>query len=199
MLCNLQLCKGEDLEQAGDTTGAVGQFREARRIAESSDEASVHNSLGVFFRRHNWPMFAEEEYRKALNSEHLTGFERANVLVNIGNLQKDRGGLIEAINLYTMALKINGDNRDAKYNLALATAYLSINRNQPVQAAQQFENALALSGSDPRLNFNLAIIYDQNLKDTTRAIYNYRQFLELAPERPESEQVRRRLAELSRR
>jgi tetratricopeptide (TPR) repeat protein len=197
MLCNLHLCKGEDLQQMGDTTEAVAQFRQARQIAELSREASVHNSLGVFFRRHGWPMFAEEEYRSALDSHHLTGFEKANILINVANLQKDRGGLIEAINLYKQALKINPDNKDGRYNLAIASAYLALNQKQPAYAAEQFEKALAIWGPDPKLYFNLGVIYDKSLNDTTRALDNYRQFIGMTPDRPEAKDIRQRIAELS--
>jgi tetratricopeptide (TPR) repeat protein len=196
MLCNLHLCRGEDLQFMGDKNQAVMDFRVAMQIASLSAEASVHNSLGIFLRRQGWSALAEEEYDKALKSEHLTAFERANILVNLGNLRKDASRLTEAIEYYDRALKINRDNTDASYNLALAQAYAALRQSQFRRAAGQFESALAISTSDPRLYFNLGVLYDRSLNDTTRAILNYRRFVQFAPNTPEGQSALQRIHQL---
>lgn len=198
MLANLYLCRGEDRQYAGDSSSALDDFRRAREIASSSHEASIHNSLGIFFRHHGWPGLAESEYTEALESRHLTAFERANINVNLGNLSKDKGDYARALEYYNAALAINTNNYEARYNLTLTNAYLSLGRGDIRGAVTGFEEALSISGADKRLIYNLGILYDQSLGDTARAIYNYQRFAELAPEMPESQTALRRAAELSR-
>lgn len=197
MLANLHLCRGEDQLAVGDTIGARNDFEEAARVGALSGEAMVHNSLGVFFRHIHQADLSEKEYNLALRSWHLTDFERANIYVNLGNLKKDGGNFDQAIDLYNKALGINKDNQEAKYNLNLTNAYLNLDKGQFREAADNFENALAYSGADPRLIFNLGVIYDQKLGDKARAIYNYRRFAELAPNAPEGKAALQRADELS--
>ncbi len=197
MLANLYLCRGEDMLAIGDTTRAINDFKEASNVGGLSIEASVHNSLGVFFRHVGQLQLADSEYFKALNSIHLTAFERSNIYVNLGNLKKDQGNFDQAMDCYKRALEINKSNNEAKYNLALATAYGSLSRGLFREAASAFEDALNYSGADPRLIFNLGVIYDQNLGDKEKAIYNYRRFAEIAPNLPESQLALRRIRELS--
>jgi len=197
MLCNLYLCRGEDRQALGDTSGAISDYREARRIAENSIEASVHNSLGVFLRRSGWPALADQEYDRALKSAHLTAFEKANILVNKGNLKKDERRYGDAIDFYDQALAINQANSDARYNLALPQAYQSLGRGKPEDAVGYFENALSVSRSDPRVYLNLGILYDQNLGDTARAIDNYRHFVKYSPPGPEVQAALQRIQALS--
>jgi hypothetical protein len=84
MLANLHLCYGEDLYRARKRREAVEQYRRARNIAETTREASVHNSLGIFFRHEGWPVLAKNEYESALNSRHLTADEKNSMrLLNI--------------------------------------------------------------------------------------------------------------------
>jgi Tfp pilus assembly protein PilF len=197
MLSNLHLCIGEDLLALGDTSRALTHFREGRDACAFSDEASVHNSLGIFFRRQGWPGMAQEEYELALSSAHLTAFEKANIFVNLGNLRKDRGDFAAAAELYNKALKIKGDNTDARYNLSLAEAYSALNRGDYAGAARYFEAALATPGADPRLIFNLGVLYDKSLNDTAKAIDYYRRFAGLAPGLAESQAAAQRIRELT--
>jgi tetratricopeptide (TPR) repeat protein len=196
MLANLYLCKGEDIQASGDTSSAYNHFSAAAEIATQSSEASLHNSLGVFFRHEHWLKLSEREYGRALSSLHLTGFERANIYVNLGNLSKDRGNFTESIDYYNKALKINKNNRDALYNLALAQAYQSLQQHDYKSAAANFETALPLSNNDPRLMFNLGVLYDQNLHDTVRAIENYNRFARQVPGMPEAQAALRRIEQL---
>jgi len=198
MLCNLYLNRGEDRQRMGDSSLAYKDFMMACDIASTSREAVMHNSLGVFFRRHKVTGLAEQEYQKALDSRHLTADEKANIYVNLGNLRKDKGNFDEAIECYNKAIQINKRNDEARYNLALTHAYLSVSRGLYRDAVKGFEDAVSLSVSDPRLFFNLGVLYDKNLKDTSKAIYNYRKFVQFAPpESPESRAAIQRIGALS--
>jgi len=196
MLTNLHLCRGEDLYRARKSREAVEQYRLARNIAESTREASVHNSLGIFFRHEGWPVLARNEYESALNSRHLTADEKANVYVNLGNLEKDRRKYGEAIKFYKDALDIDNNHAEARYNLYLAEAYGDLSDRKYRSAAENFEKALSSPEPDPMLNYNLGVIYDRNLNDKEKAVYYYKKFIELFPNSPQAEAVNKRLQEL---
>ncbi len=197
MLCNIYLSRGEDLYWAKDSTAAVQAFSEARRIAADIGEASVHNSLGVFFRRIGWRLVSESEYLLALKASHLTAFEKANIFVNLGNLKKDEGYYKESIDYYNKALAINKDNRDASYNMYLAQAYNSLNQGATADAVKYFEEALVQPGADGRLCFNIGALYDNSLKDTVKAIFYYKQYVQSNPTGTQVENARKRISELT--
>ena len=196
MLVNLHLCYGEDLFAARETRKAVDEYREARRIARDTREASVHNSLGIFFRRQGWPVLAKNEYDDALKAVHITANEKSNVLVNLGNLEKDSRHYDKAMDYYRQALDFNSDNNDARYNLILTGAYGALEKRDYENAAQQFEKLLTLPNPDPMVNFNLGVLYDKNLNDKYKALLYYRKFIELAPNSGQAETARKRIKEL---
>jgi tetratricopeptide (TPR) repeat protein len=197
MLCNLYLCRGEDLQLLGNDSQAMSDYNFAAELASASTEASIHNSLGIFFRKMKKSGLAEQEYETALDSRHLTAFERANILVNLGNLRKDKGDFPEAMEMYNKALAINSDLNDAKYNIALTRAYSSLSQNNYAEAVRAFEEAVRLPAADPKLLFNIAVLYDKNLHDSPKAIENYNRFIQYAPGLPESQNAQRRVQELS--
>lgn len=196
MLCNLYLARGEDLQVQGDTAKATRDFLAASNLVSNTMEASLHNSLGVFFRHKRRHDMAEKEYALALESRHLTANEKANILVNLGNLRKDQGDFNQAIEYYNQSLETNAENKDGKYNLALTHAYMSLSRRDYLTAARSFEEALSVSASDPRLIYNVGVLYDRNIGDTVRAIYNYEMFARMAPGLEESRAALARVREL---
>jgi tetratricopeptide (TPR) repeat protein len=196
MLCNLYLARGEDMMVLGDTARASRDFSTAGELVSQTMEASLHNSLGVFFRHKRRPDLADKEYQLALESRHLTGNEKSNVLVNLGNLRKDLGKFDEAVDNYNRALAINAENKDARYNLALVNAYMALSKNDNLTAIRAFEEALSISTSDPRLIYNVAVLYDRSLGDTASAIYNYELFARFAPGMAESREALERIRQL---
>ena len=196
MLANLHLCYGEDLFEARKRREAVVEYGKARKIAGSTREASVHNSLGIFFRHEGWPIMARNEYEAALGARHLTANEKSNIYVNLGNLEKDSRRTEDAIEFYLKALDINDENTEAKYNLYLTKAYKAINEMNYRSAAENFEKALDLPDSDPQINLNLGIIYDKNLNNKSKAVFYYKRFMELFPDSERGEAVGDRIKEL---
>ena len=196
MLINTHLCYGQDLFKMRKSRDAVDQYREARKIADATREASVHNSLGIFFRHEGWPVMAKREYENALAAEHLTADEKSNIYVNLGNLEKDRGKLDSAVEYYMKSLEINDDNNEARYNQYLAMAYNDLNRRDYKSAVSNFEKASELPESDPNIIFNIAVIYDQNLNDTAKAIFYYKRFMGITPSSDQTSAARRRVGEL---
>ena len=197
MLCNLYACRGEDEQLLGNDPKAMTDYNVAAELASASSEASIHNSLGIFFRKMRKTGLAEQEFQTALNSRHLTGFERANVFVNLGNLSKDKGDFAVAMDMYNKALAINSNLDDAKYNMALTRAYSSLSQRKFDEAIEAFEEALKNPSPDPKLYYNIAVLYDVNLHNSAKAIENYTIFARLAPGLPEAEAAQKRIQELS--
>lgn len=196
MLANLHLCYGEDLFKARQSRDAVNQYRQARSIAALTREASVHNSLGIFFRHEGWPVLAKNEYESGLEAGHVTNIEKANIYVNLGNLEKDGRKYDKAIELYLKALNINSKNKEAQYNIYLAKAYDYLKKRKYDLAVLNFENALKLPGPDMSIYFNLGVIYDKNLVSKSKAIYNYTKYIERYPDSDQAEAAQKRIVEL---
>jgi len=196
MIANLHLCRGEDLYKARERREGAAEYAMARRIAESTREASVHNSLGIFFRHEGWPVLARNEYESALSAKHITADERANIFVNLGNLDKDSGKYDKAIEYYLKALEINNENDEANYNLLLARAYSDMKTTDYRSAAENFEKALNMPDPDRRINFNLGVLYDKNLNDRARALYYYKKFIEIYPDSEQAEAAAERVKQL---
>jgi Tfp pilus assembly protein PilF len=197
MLCNLYICRGEDLQLLGNDSQAMTDYNIAAELASASSEASIHNSLGIFFRKMRKTGLAEQEFSTAINSRHLTAFERANIFVNLGNLSKDKGNFAAAMDMYNKALAINSNLDDARYNIALTKAYSSLTQKKYDDAVKAFEEALKHPAPDPKLYYNVAVLYDLNLHNSVKAIENYTIFTRMAPGLPEAQAAEKRIQELS--
>jgi tetratricopeptide (TPR) repeat protein len=79
----------------------------------------------------------------------------------------------------------DGENRDMLYNLALVYA----REGRAREAEQAYLRALQLDPADPDIHYNLGILYDDELKDRTRALMHYRKYLKLSPHAPDQDQV----------
>lgn len=71
------------------------------------------------------------------------------------------------------------------YNLGLA---YDKNR-QFEEAAAEYEKALKINPYDADANYNIGVIYDEQLHEPKKAIFHYREYLRLAPEAKDTEQV----------
>ncbi|MCK9555382.1 tetratricopeptide repeat protein [bacterium] len=49
------------------------------------------------------------------------------------------------------------------------------------EALNNYEKALELDPLDPDIHYNIAILYDENLGENSKAVYHYRKYLELNP------------------
>jgi tetratricopeptide (TPR) repeat protein len=77
------------------------------------------------------------------------------------------------------------ENRDMLYNLALVYA----REGRAREAEQAYLRALQLDPSDPDVHYNLGILYDDELKNRSRALMHYRKYLKLSPHAPDKDQV----------
>jgi tetratricopeptide (TPR) repeat protein len=81
---------------------------------------------------------------------------------------------------------------DMHYNMAAVYA-----REGKYEAAEQeYLHALRLNPTDADVHYNLGILYDDELKSSTKAAVHYRRYLKLNPHGPDADQVRNWLMKL---
>lgn len=197
ILANFFMSWGEDLQSNGRLGEAIEKYKIAIEKANIVESPMVDNSLGIFFRRRGWPEMALERYNHALESDLLSNAVRADILVNIGNVYREKNAYRQAIDYYRRALAIRPKHHEASYNLTLVEAYLALAEKNYRGAADKFTALLNIDPSDPLILYNLAIIYDNHLGDPAQAVRYYRYFLERSRDAQLTAIAERRLRELS--
>ena len=81
--------------------------------------------------------------------------------------------------------RLKREQRNSHYNMG----YVYKVCRQYERAEQEFIKALELDPTDPGLHYNLGILYDDDLKNRTKARHHYEMFLELAPNDTDVPQV----------
>jgi len=81
---------------------------------------------------------------------------------------------------------------DMHYNMAAVYA----REGKYGAAEQEYLHALRLNPTDADVHYNLGILYDDELKSSTKAIVHYRRYLKLKPHGPDADQVRNWLMKL---
>ncbi len=199
ILTNYFLSWGEDLQSNGRTGEAIEKYKKAVEKADMAESPMVDNALGIFFRRRGWPELALERYNRALGNDLLSNAVKADILVNIGNIHREKNSYREAIDHYQQALAIRPNHHEAGYNLLLAEAYLALSANNYTGAIGKFDALLKIDSSDPLIYYNIAVIYDKHLADSTQAVRYYNYFLEKTQDARLAAIVEKRLSELTRR
>lgn len=198
MVANYHLSKGEDLWIREDTTAALREFALARAGIEDVDKASIHNSMGVFFRRIGWLEGAGLEYERALICHQKTRKDQSVVHVNRGNLYADQGRIDLAHKEMERALAIWPGNQKAQFNLARLRANEYMKRDQVSQAAAEFEKMLALDPDNSAVCYNLGVIYGQGLQKPLRAIECFRRCLAIDPQGAMADDAKAQMQRLER-
>jgi len=76
---------------------------------------------------------------------------------------------------------------DMHYNLAV----ILTKQNNFRAAIREFEKVLEIKPDDKDTHYNLAIIYDEYMKDNKKALEHYRAYLRIAPQDKDSQKVRK--------
>lgn len=111
---------------------ALREYRGAQ--LEDPESSPLHYNIGNALYKQEKCQEAQVEYGDALSSqnEQLAGLAN----YNMGNVQYRLSNLQEAIEAYKNALRINPDDRDAKYNLEFVQNKLQKNAQQQSQQSQ---------------------------------------------------------------
>jgi tetratricopeptide (TPR) repeat protein len=150
---------------AGDRRAAGGAFTKAR-LAEQDE---------------NW-LDAEQWYQQAAEMDPAW-FEAQ---YNTGVLAHRLRNFALALPRYELALALQPDSVDARYNFALA---LKAAGYAP-DAADEFKKILAANPGEVRAHLALANLCAQSLKDTAQARQHYLKVLELQPDNPQAADIR---------
>jgi tetratricopeptide (TPR) repeat protein len=150
---------------AGDRATAAGAFTRAR----------------LFEQEEKWPE-ALQEYKQSavLDPSWFEAQYNAGVLAH---RLRDYGS---ALPRYELALAIQKDSADARYNFALALKAAGY----ATDAAEQLKIILAPNDREVRAHLALANIYAQALRDKEQARKHYQRVLELDPANPQAPDIR---------
>ncbi|KPL19734.1 MAG: hypothetical protein AMJ92_02015 [candidate division Zixibacteria bacterium SM23_81] len=128
--------KGNKEYGQGNYQQALKEYRDAQ--LEDPESSPLHYNIGnALYKQEKWQE-AQVEYGNVLSSQDkqlagMTNYNMGNVHYRLGNLQ-------EAIEAYKNALRINPDDRDAKYNLEFIQKKLPENSQQQSQQSQDQES-----------------------------------------------------------
>jgi tetratricopeptide (TPR) repeat protein len=156
----------------GDRVTAAGAFTRAREMEQAS----------------RW-VDALESYRQAAQRD--PGWFEAQY--NLGVLAYRLQDYQQALAAYEMALAIQPDSVDARYNFALTLKAA----DYAVDAADELEKIVAASPDEVRVQLALGNLYAQQFHDPARARRHYLKVLELDPRNPEATKIRFWLAQNS--
>jgi len=106
---------------------------------------------------------------------------------NLGLAAFSFGDLPRALEAYEKALAIKPDSTNAIYNFAVAL----VQAGYPVDAAEQLERAVVLQPRSAQVRFLLANLYGQQLGRRELAREHYLKLLEIEPQHPQAQDIRR--------
>ncbi|HEX3889376.1 MAG TPA: tetratricopeptide repeat protein [Verrucomicrobiae bacterium] len=151
--------------KSGDRVAASGAFTKARASEQDSHLAD-----------------AAQSYQKAAQLDPAWFEAQYNYSVLAYRLKNFRQSLAAC----EMALAIQPDSADARYNFALAlkaSGYMT-------DAVNELKKIVAANPSEARAHLALGDIYAQYLRDTADARLHYLKFLDLEPRNPQATNVR---------
>ena len=173
-------------QQSGQLELAEEYFKKELLLNPNNIEA--RNNLGILFRSQGLYDKAVEEFKRVLS---LTP-DFAEVHCNLGAVYNNKGWYNYAISEFKEALRLKPRYADAMNNLGNAYRGMS----QYDQAIDVFKKALEINPHMAITHFNLSIIYLYQKKDNKNAIYHFERVLELEPDFPKAEDIKRKVEEL---
>jgi tetratricopeptide (TPR) repeat protein len=114
------------------------------------------------------------------------------VLVQIGNDYFDLGEAQKSVDAYNRALAIKGDDPNVLTDMGVMYRQL---KDFP-KAAAAFRKAAAASPTHPQSRMNLGVVLMHDMNDKVGAIAAWEDYLRVAPNDPNAENIRRALEEL---
>lgn len=171
---------------AGDYDGALAQYRAA--IERNPDDAESHSNLGQVLVRLKQPAEALPHFDRALQlipDRWAYHFNRARAL---GLLQRWE----DAVAGYRQAQQLFPNDYATAFNLGQALQ----RKGDDTGAAEQYLRAIALNDADPSFRLALGATYER-LQRKVEAAAAFSEYLRLAPDAPDAEKIRARIAQLT--
>ncbi len=98
--------------------------------------------------------------------------------------------ILAAVTLTSSSCSNNGPGSEKSHPLFIK-ATNARNENNYQDAASLYEEYLGVNPKSPKTHYELAAIYNDHLDDQLMAVYHYRKFLELDPNSPDVENVKK--------
>lgn len=155
------------------------KLRDAEQKISRQKKASANLEQQTRSARANPGMTAE--YVKLVESEWMAAVAKTNELD--GDLKRT---LSELSGQNKERTKLQNETATMHYNLAVI---LTEQQNFPA-AVTEYRKVLEIRPSDADAHYNLAVIYDDYLKDNEKALEHYRQYIKAAPDTAEAQKVR---------
>jgi tetratricopeptide (TPR) repeat protein len=122
-----------------------------------------------------------QEYVKLVEGEWMAAMQKTQ------ELKGDLDTTLSELSGYNRERsKLRADTATMHYNLAVI---LTEQRNYQA-AILEYQKVLEIRPNDADAHYNLAILYDDFLKNNDKALEHYRQYIQVAPNAPESQRVR---------
>jgi cytochrome c-type biogenesis protein CcmH/NrfG len=112
--------------------------------------------------------------------------------IRLGNNLMDLNRFSEAVEAYQKALALDPKNVDVRVDMG--TCYRNIGK--PEKAVEEYRKAIALDPNHVNAHRNLGIVLAFNIGDKKQAAKELEEYLRLAPNAPDADQMRREIARL---
>jgi cytochrome c-type biogenesis protein CcmH/NrfG len=112
--------------------------------------------------------------------------------IKLGNVLMDTYRFNEAIAAYQNALELDPKNVDVRVDMA--TCYRNI--GNPQKAVEEFRKAITINPDHLNAHRNLGVVLAFDLGDKKQAAKEWEEYLRLAPNAPDANQLRQEIAKL---
>ena len=130
--------KGNKQYERGDFDTSLDNYARALQNDPNCFEANFNTANGQF--RKELIDKSEQTLRKLAQDSTRTDIERSEVAYNLGNTLFVQQRLEEALDCYRNAMRLNPDDKEAKFNYALTKELLKQQQNQQQQQQNQDQN-----------------------------------------------------------
>ena len=130
--------KGYKQYERGDFDTSLDNYARALQNDPNCFEAKFNTANGQF--RKELIDKSEQTLRKLAQDSTRTDIERSEVAYNLGNTLFVQQRLEEALDCYRNAMRLNPDDKEAKFNYALTKELLKQQQNQQQQQQNQDQN-----------------------------------------------------------
>jgi tetratricopeptide (TPR) repeat protein len=121
------------------------------------------------------------DYAKLMENEWLAAVAKT------AELKKDLDKTLSEVSAQNREKgKLQKEAATMHYNLAVI---LTNQHNYPA-AIREYEKVIELDPNDADAHYNLAIVYDTDMKDNDKALEQYREYIRIAPDSKEAQEVR---------
>jgi len=173
-------------QQKGQPELAKEQFSKA--ILFDPHHPESHNNLGIWYKNKGLYDNAIEEFKQVLRLKP----DYAEVHCNLGAVYNNKGWYNRAINEFKEALRLKPHFIEAMNNLG--NAYRG--KGWYDQAIEAFKKTLEINPDLSIPHLNLALIYLYQKKDNKKALHHFERALEIKPDFPQTEAIRKKIEEL---